>query len=106
MEFEGIYCFDTATVRFAVYPDGPEGARIVAQISEETLHDEFGAREVGHQLLDACKRHFGVIAPAAIARYRASPRAPVTLTHEDFWVHRSSSPPSQHADATADAMNA
>jgi gamma-glutamyltranspeptidase len=106
MDFEGIYCFDTATVRFAVYPDGPEGARIVAQISENTLHDEFGAREVGDELLDACKKHFGVIAQAAIARYRADSRRPITLTHEDFGIRRSASPPAHQAGATADAVSA
>jgi len=27
---EAIYCFDTATVRFAIYPDGPAGGRVIA----------------------------------------------------------------------------
>jgi len=101
MDFEGIYCFDTATVRFAIYPDGPDGARIVAQISEYTLHDEFGAREVGDRLLDACKKHFDVIKPAAIARYRADPRGPITLTHDDFTIRRSVPPPAHQTGAAA-----
>jgi hypothetical protein len=84
MDFEGIYCFDTATVRFAFYPEGPEGPRVIAQISEETLHDEFGVSEVGDQLLDACKKYFHVIEPAAVACYRAAPHRPVTLRLEDF----------------------
>jgi hypothetical protein len=37
---------------------------------------EFGAREVGHRLLDVCKNNFHAIEPAAIARYRADPRSP------------------------------
>ncbi|MET3182055.1 hypothetical protein ABL840_24290 [Variovorax sp. NFACC27] len=86
VEFEGIYCFDTASVRFAIYPDGPDGARILAQISENTLHDEFGVREMGEQLTAACRKHFDAILPAAIARYRADPHQPVTLTHADFRV--------------------
>lgn len=88
MNFEGIHCFDTASVRFAFYPEGPAGPRVIAQISEETLRDEFGVREMGEGLLDACRRHFYVIEPTAIARYRAMPRALVTLTLEDFLQRR------------------
>jgi hypothetical protein len=85
MDFEGIYCFDTASVRLAVYPDGPQGARVVAQLSEDTLHDGFGTREVGHRLLDVCRNNFHAIEPAVVARYRANPRQPVvTLTLVDF----------------------
>lgn len=89
MKFEGIYCFDTASVRFAVYPDGPQGERVVAQISEDTLHDEFGVREIGHHLLDVCQDHFHAIEPAVVARYRANPRQPITLTLNDFSERRS-----------------
>jgi hypothetical protein len=85
MDFEGIYCFDTASVRLAVYPDGPQGARVVAQLSEDTLHDGFGTREVGHRLLDVCRNNFQAIEPAVVARYRANPRQPVvTLTLVDL----------------------
>lgn len=84
MNFEGIYCFDTATVRFAFYPEGPAGPRVLAQISEATLRDEFGARAAGERLLEVCGQHYGAIEPAAIARYRAAPGAPITLSVEDF----------------------
>lgn len=84
MDFEGIYCFDTAAVRFAIYPDGPEGARIIAQISEETLHDVFGTGELGDRLLEICKTHFDVIGAAALKRYRANPNLPIVLTVDDF----------------------
>lgn len=84
IDFEGIYCFDTATVKFAVYPDGPDGARVLAQISEDVLHDALGAQEIGEQALHACKRHFDVIAAAAIARFRADPRGPIVLACGDF----------------------
>ena len=87
MNFEGIYCFDMASVRFAFYPEGPGGPRVLAQISEETLHDKFGAREIGERLLEACRKHFHAIEPAAIARYRNAPRRPITLTTEDFSLH-------------------
>ncbi|MDH6169182.1 hypothetical protein M2282_004346 [Variovorax boronicumulans] len=105
MDFEGIYCFDTATVRFAVYPDGPGGVRVVGQISEETLHDKFGVREIGHSLLDACKKHFDTIGPVAIARYRAQPGRPITLTLDDFSVRRSVQPVMRHREEAA-AMSA
>jgi len=89
MNFEGIYCFDTASVRFAFYPEGPGGPRVVAQISEETLHDEFGAREMGDGLLETCKRYFHVIEPVAIARYQAQAgqHGTITLTVDDFALH-------------------
>lgn len=87
MNFEGIYCFDTASVRFAVYPEGPGGPRVIVQISEHTLHDGFGEREVGERLLDVCRRHFPVIEPAAIARWRAEPGRAITLTVDDFALH-------------------
>jgi hypothetical protein len=105
MNFEGIYCFDTASVRLAVYPDGPEGARVVAQISEDTLHDGFGTREVGHRLLDVCRNNFHAIEPLVVARYRADPRQPVvTLTFIDFAAQRSA--PAPAATRTDDAVAA
>ncbi|BEP68364.1 MULTISPECIES: hypothetical protein [unclassified Variovorax] len=84
MDFEGIYCFDTATVRFAVYPDGPDGARVLAQISQDVLHDALGAKEIGEHTLHACKRHFDVISAAAVARFRADPHGPIVLACADF----------------------
>ncbi|KLN56474.1 hypothetical protein [Variovorax paradoxus] len=84
MDFEGIYCFDTAAVRFAIYPDGPDGARIIGQISEETLHDVFGTRNLGDRLLETCRAHFDVIGAAALKRYRANPAQPIILTVDDF----------------------
>lgn len=101
MDFEGIYCFDTATVRFAIYPDGPDGVRVVGEISEDTLHDVFGAREVGDSLLDVCRKYFDAIQAAAIACYRADPRRPITLAVDDFPRRRNASPlPQAHAAAS------
>lgn len=95
MEFEGSYCFDTASVRFAIYPDGPEGPRVVAHISEHTLHDAFGTREAGHGLLEICKLHFDVLEAAVVARFRTDPRWPLMITIDDFplsatyqWAYR------------------
>ncbi|BEP62490.1 hypothetical protein GmRootV213_30440 [Variovorax sp. V213] len=104
MDFEGIYCFDTATVRFAIYPDGRGGARIIAQISEETLHDVFGTRNLGDRLLDTCKTHFDALSAAALRCHRANPKAPINLTVDDFspCVSPGSANDSEH-DATAGA---
>ena len=66
---------------------GEIGPRVVAQISEETLHDEFGAREMGEGMLETCRRYFHVIEPVAIARYQAGQRGAITLTVDDFALH-------------------
>jgi len=84
MNFEGIYCFDTATVRFAFYPHGPQGRRVLAEITEDALHDEFGVREGGPQLLEACRAYFDAIEAKAQERYRDEPRCLISLTSEDF----------------------
>jgi hypothetical protein len=34
---EAIYCFDTAAVKFAIYPEGGTGPRIIAEIGEDPL---------------------------------------------------------------------
>lgn len=103
MDFEGIYCFDTAAVRFAIYPDGPDGARVIAQISEETLHDVFGTRDLGDRLLETCKTHFGVIGAVALKRYRANPNRPIVLTVDDF--SRRIYPRSAGAQTSASALS-
>lgn len=84
MTCEAIHCFDTATVRFAIYPDGFDGARIIAEINEDALRDLFGARGGGSGLVDACKQHFTLIEARAVARYRTMPSKPVTLAIDDF----------------------
>ena len=85
MDFEGIYCFDTASVRFAFYPDGDDGARILGLISEQTLRDVCGARDgSGDSLLAICRSHFSLIRDKAIERYFADPSRAVVLTTGDF----------------------
>lgn len=85
MDFEGIYCFDTASVRFAFYPDGDDNARILGTISEQTLRDVCGARDgSGDSLLATCRHHFSRIRDKAIERYRADPSRAVVLTTADF----------------------
>lgn len=85
MDFEGIYCFDTASVRFAFYPDGNDGARILGMITEQTLRDVCGARDgSGDSLLATCRHHFSVIRDKALERYRADPARAVVLVTADF----------------------
>ena len=66
MSCEAIYCSDRATVRFAIYPDGFDGPRILAEISEDALRDLFGAHAGSDSLLQACQLHFGLIEAVAL----------------------------------------
>jgi len=84
MAFDAIYCFDRASVLFAIYPNGPEGPRVVAEISEDALRDIFGARGGGSSLVEACRNHFDLIEEAALQRCRHAPGKPVTLKTRDF----------------------
>lgn len=84
MTREAIFCFDTATVRFAIYPDGHDGTRVIAQIGEDPLRDLFGATGDGETLLAAYDRHADRIDAMAIARYRANPQQQIVLQTTDF----------------------
>lgn len=81
---EAIHCADTKTVRFAIYPDGFDGPRIMARIADDALHEIFGAGNDDSGLLDACEAHFSAIEAKALERHRASPSIPVTLAAADF----------------------
>ena len=81
---EAIYCFDTATVRFAIYPEGTEGDRVVAEISEDPLRDLFGATGGGDTLVAAYQAHRATIDALALERHHAAPRHPVLLETPDF----------------------
>ncbi|MDM0019134.1 DUF1488 family protein [Variovorax saccharolyticus] len=81
---EAIYCFDTATVRFAIYPDGPEGDRVVAEISEDPLRDLFGADGGGDTLVAAYQAHRATIDALALERHHEAPCHPVLLETHDF----------------------
>ncbi len=84
MTCEAVHCFDKASVRFALYPDGFDGTRVLAEISEDALRDVFGARGNGESLVDACKTHFGVIEACALDHYRSVPRGSMNLVTDDF----------------------
>ena len=84
MNCEAIHCPDTRSVRFAIYPDGFDGPRIIARISEQALHSCFGAEEDPPSLLQACQSHFGLIEDTALARHAAAPTVAVRLEAADF----------------------
>ena len=81
---EAIYCFDTASVRFAIYPEGPEGGRCIAEIGEDPLRDLFGASGGGDTLVHAYLMNADVINARALARQREAPGRPVSLGTTDF----------------------
>jgi hypothetical protein len=84
MYCEAIHCPDTETVRFAIYPDGFDGPRIIAHVSVEALLELFGAADDEESLVETCDAHFDVIEEKALARHRAAPVIPVILDTADF----------------------
>ncbi|WP_177142872.1 hypothetical protein [Variovorax sp. YR216] len=84
MEFDAIYCFDRASVLFPIYPDGPSGRRVIAEISEDALRNLFGAAGGGDSLVQACKEHFDVIEQMAVHLHRRDPHRPLLLATGDF----------------------
>ncbi|MEJ8811417.1 hypothetical protein WKW77_10100 [Variovorax ureilyticus] len=81
---EAIHCRDTETVRFAIYPDGFDGPRIIARISDSALHDIFEAPRDDASLAAACQAHFGRIEAKALERHHAAPQTAVLLETADF----------------------
>lgn len=81
---EAIHCGDTETVRYAIYPDGFDGPRIIARISDVALHDVFGSPRDEASLVGACQAHFGLIEATALEHYHAAPLVPVLLEAADF----------------------
>lgn len=83
---QAIYCFDTATVRFAIYPEGLESDRVVAEIAEDPLRDLFGATGGGDTLVAAYEANAAAIVARALERYHEAPHRPVLLETRDFEV--------------------
>ena len=81
---EAIFCYDTATVRFAIYPQGKQGARFIAQIGEDPLRDLFGAKGGGDTLVRAYHANAALIDARALERYCSAPGKPVLLETADF----------------------
>jgi hypothetical protein len=85
MASEAIFHPPTGSVQFAIYPDGFDGARIIARIDEEALHARFQAPEGGDSdLVQAYARNADSIDAMATARYRENPARAVCLGSQDF----------------------
>lgn len=85
MASEAIFLPATCSVQFAIYPDGYDGARIIARIDEEALHARFHAPEgIDVALVQAYAANADSIDAKATARYRENPSAAICLHAEDF----------------------
>jgi hypothetical protein len=85
MASEAIFHPATGSVQFAIYPDGYDGARIIARIDEEALHARFHAPEGGDSdLVQAYARNADSIDAIATVRYRENPNVAICLHSNDF----------------------
>lgn len=84
MQCEATYRFDASSVRFAIYPAGFDGPRVLAEIGAEALHAIFGAQGGPEVLINACALHFDIIEAIALERYAQRPYTGVFLRAEDF----------------------
>lgn len=85
MASEAIFHPATGSVQFAIYPDGHDGARIIARIDEEALQARFQAPEDRDaDLVLAYARNADAIDAMATARYRENPAAAICLNSDDF----------------------
>jgi hypothetical protein len=84
MTSEAIFHPATGSVQFAIYPDGFDGARIIARIDEEALHARFDAPEGDMALVQTYAANADSIDALATSRYRENPRAAICLRSSDF----------------------
>jgi hypothetical protein len=84
MSSEAVYFSSRATVRFAIYPNGFEGARVLVEISKRALCDVFGAQDDGVSLIATYRAHFSKIQVRALSRYCHEPSVAVLLDNDDF----------------------
>lgn len=84
MNCEAIHCTDTKTVRFAIYPDGLDGPRIMAHVSEAALRGLQEGPEPDADLTLTCEEYFACIEAKAVERYRAAPSLPILLGPADL----------------------
>lgn len=79
MACEAIYLKETDRVKFAIYPDGFDGPRIIAEIAADALRNRFGGHGVGSSLVRAYLHHSDAIDAQAVQSFRAAPTQPVVL---------------------------
>ena len=86
---QAIYRADRDAVRFAFYPDGDDGPRILGEVSGAALRDRLGAGTSDEALLAACNANYDVISALAVDCFRRRPQGPITLECADFAPSRS-----------------
>ncbi|MBB3179571.1 hypothetical protein [Variovorax sp. Sphag1AA] len=86
MASEAIFLPAAGSVQFAIYPDGYDGARIIARIDEEALHKRFHAPEGQGDLVQAYALNSDSIDALAVERYRANPNEAICLHNADFSI--------------------
>ena len=85
MTSEAIFQAATGSVQFAIYPDGYDGARIIARIDEEALHARLKAPDGNSALLvKTYAENADSIDALATQRYRQNPTAAICLCSADF----------------------
>lgn len=84
MNCEAIHCAETKTVRFAIYPDGLDGPRIMAHVSDAALRDLCESPDEDLDLPGTCEAYFDCIEAKALERYRAAPSIPIVLGPADL----------------------
>lgn len=85
MTCQAIHCYDRACVRFAVYPEGPEGPRVLAEVPDDALRHAFGARGGPDSLVQSCEQNIDALEERVIRRFRLDPRQPVLLGTRDLF---------------------
>ena len=84
MTSEAVFHPSTGKVQFPIYPDGYDGARIIASIDEQALHARFHAPAGGFGLVQAYAENADWIDATATARYRENPAIAICLFSDDF----------------------
>ena len=84
MNGEAIYLFDRAAVRFAFYPEGIDGPRVLGEVSEDALRAVIGARGGVNTLLQAFHSNCELIERVAAEIHRSLPTRAIHLTAADL----------------------
>lgn len=84
MPTEAIYLSAHKTVRFAIYPDGLEGPRILAEVSEDALKKYCGAADSENEMVASYRANFSKIQMLALEKYTRSPSTFILVDEEDM----------------------
>lgn len=84
MTSTAIYCYDRACVRFAVYPDGPVGRRVLAEVTDHALRHAFGVHGGPGALVQTCEQNIYFLEERVARRFRLDPRQPVMIDAGDL----------------------